>query len=261
MESWIGQRIESPFVASVVEIERPRSCLYYLTDYVPGKMLSQWIIKNPKPVINTALSLFFQMVKGVRALHRKETLHQDIKPDNIIITEEEAVKIIDFGSCRVAGIAEIDTPFQRDRILGTATYSAPEQILNGTGTERSDQFSLAVTLYEMLTGQHPYGKNYESCRTAQDFSRLQYQPAYKLHSMVPAWVEGAIHKALQIKPSLRYSALSEFTYDLTHPNPEFMGHERQSLLESSPIKFWKTVSLALFLVELVTMWLWLNPRH
>ncbi len=258
MESWIGTRVENPHVAPVIKSDRVRSVLYYLSEYVPGIALSEWIKRHPKPALDDVLALFFQMVKGVRALHRKEILHQDIKPDNLIITDEGVVRIIDFGSCRVAGIAEIDTPFQRDRILGTATYSAPEQILNDRGTERSDQFSLAVCLYEMLTGQHPYGAKYEACRSLQDFSRLRYQPAYELHPMVPVWMDGVMRKALQINPDLRYNALSELTHDLQHPNMAFMGAERRPLLERNPLKFWKAASVLLAGIELVTLWLWLG---
>ena len=86
-----------------------------------------------------------------------EMLHQDLRPDNIMIDKTGTAKIIDFGSTRIAGIADDDASAAHDDILGTAQYTAPEYFLGEGGSPRSDIFSLGVIAYQMLTGRLPYG--------------------------------------------------------------------------------------------------------
>ncbi|MCP5161478.1 MAG: bifunctional protein-serine/threonine kinase/phosphatase [Hahellaceae bacterium] len=258
LEEWVGKRVDSEHVVKVVVQDRPRSCLYYLCEFVDGQTLADWMRDNPRPDIKTAIAILNQVVKGVRALHRKETLHQDLKPDNLVMTSEGVVKLIDFGSCLVAGLAEIDTPFERDMALGTATYSAPEQHLRRKSTVQSDLFSVAVIFYEMLTGRLPYGDAYEKGKSMQDFSRLTYQHAYQFNPMLPVWMDGALRKALQMSPELRYDSFSEFVFDLEHPNKAFMQTVRQPLLERNPIRFWQITSALLLVAEAVTLWAWLG---
>ena len=115
------------------------------------------MIDNPKPDLETVRGIVEQIAKGLQAFHRMEMLHQDLRPDNIMIDKTGTVKIIDFGSTRVAGVVEAAPPGGRDDILGTAQYTAPEYFLGENGTSRSDLFSLGVITYQMLTGRLPYG--------------------------------------------------------------------------------------------------------
>src|SRR5690606_27712948 len=112
-------------VARVVTPPSTRSCLYYLTEYIPGPTLTQVIAERSPLSIQDAVELTEQILVGVRALHRKDTLHQDLKPDNIVIGTEGAC-IVDFGSCWVAGVAEVGSAISRDQVLGTLDYSARE---------------------------------------------------------------------------------------------------------------------------------------
>ncbi|MFD2229363.1 bifunctional protein-serine/threonine kinase/phosphatase [Alkalimarinus sediminis] len=258
MEEWIGRRIDCPNVVKVPEEARKRQCLYYLCEYVEGNTLAKWIETTNKRDVGQILDIVEQVVRGVRSLHRKETLHQDIKPDNIVITPDGEAKLIDFGSCLVAGVNEIATPFERDTILGTATYAAPEYKLRRAGSVRSDLFSIAMMTYEMLTGHLPFGEAFDHCESAQDFSRLKYQPAYLYNPMVPAWMDGALKKALHFSPELRYESLSEFVFDLKHPNQQFMRLNNQPMLERNPLLFWKVASGILLVGQMVTLYLWLS---
>ena len=258
LEPWIGGRINSEYVVKIHDSGRQQKFLYYVCDYVAGSSLSKWIKDNPKPSIEKVMAITHQIVKGVRAMHRRETFHQDIKPDNIMIDDQGKVTIIDFGSCYIAGVAEIAPPFERDIILGTDTYGAPEYKLGRKSTLKSDLFSIAAVLYEMLTREHPYGERFESSQSTNDFYRLEYRPAREFNPMVPDWMDGAIEKALQISPELRYDALSEFIYDLEHPNLAFIDKSHVPLAKRNPLKFWQGVAASLVIVELVTLWLWLG---
>ena len=255
MEEWIGRRIDCPNVVTVPTEVRKRQWLYYLCEYVEGETLAKWIESNNKRDLEQVLDITEQIVRGVRSLHRKETLHQDLKPANVVLTRDGEAKLIDFGSCLVAGINEIASPFERDTILGTATYAAPEYKLRRSGSVRSDQFSIAMITYEMLTGHLPFGAGFDRCETKQDFSRLKYEHAYWHNPMVPAWMDGALRKALQFSPELRYESLSEFVYDLRHPNQQFMRLENRPLIERRPLLFWQLTSVGLLLSHVFILWL------
>jgi serine/threonine protein kinase len=155
------------------------------------------------------------------------------------------LKIIDFGAARVAGIAEMAPMQQCDEILGTAQYTAPEYFLGTDGSASSDVFSLAVIAYQMLSGQLPYGLEVVQARSRAAQGRLVYRPLAGDAAAVPAWVDGALRKALQPEPARRYQEPSEFVYDLRHPNPEFMHRRRTPLIERNPVAFWKGLALVL----------------
>ncbi|WP_111642912.1 bifunctional protein-serine/threonine kinase/phosphatase [Marinimicrobium alkaliphilum] len=250
MEAWIGARIHSPNVVRVIQPPRARACLYYLTDYVPGQTLGEVIKERRQLAIPDAVQLIEQLVRGIRAFHRKETLHQDIKPDNIVLGRQGPV-IIDFGSCWVAGVEEIGAPFVRDRILGTLDYSAPEYRYGGKVGPRSDQFSLAVLLYEMLTGKRPYGDAYSKAMDVKAFQRLRYIPASRHNPLIPQWLDKALEKALSIHPGSRYSALSEWLTDIKRPNPHWVSSGAQPLLERNPLRFWQLLAAAGWVVTIV----------
>ncbi|OUS28433.1 serine/threonine protein kinase [Gammaproteobacteria bacterium 45_16_T64] len=253
VESWIGCRINNPHVVKVVDAERSKSCLYYLTEFIEGITLTRWIKENPKPAIQDVIYLFAQIVKGIRALHRRDTLHQDIKPDNILIDKNGEIKIVDFGSCYISGIAEIATPLERHGVLGTAGYSAPEVVLNGKSTMQSEIFSLAVIAYEMLTGEEPFAGKLNECRTTKAYSKTKYVPCHELNPLVPIWIDGAIKKGLRYEPERRYDDVSEFLHELQHPNPKYKIHYQTALLDRNPLIFWQATSGILFIALAVSL--------
>ena len=240
MEEWVGTRVQSPNVVSVI---RPgaRSFLYYLTEYIQGPTLAQLLKERTRLPVADARNIVIQIASGLRAFHRKDMIHQDIKPDNIIYTDQ-GVKIIDFGSTRVAGMVEIDTNLDREDNLGTLDYAAPEYRLGISASPESDQFSLGILTYELLTGKHPFGSSYQKASTRKDFQKLEYIPAYKINPLVPVWFDGAIQKALNLNPRFRYESLSEFVSDLQKPNPKFTLVQRAPLLDRDPLLFWKCLS-------------------
>jgi len=251
-EEWAGKRITHENVLTVLESDRSKSCLYYVTEYLQGQTLREWIAQNPKPEVKQVRKIVEQIAKGLRALHRMEMLHQDLKPENIMITVDGAVKIIDFGSVKIAGIAEI-TPLDhgvKENILGTLNYTAPEYHLGMRGTIKSDLYSLGVICYEMLNGSLPFGDMPERPDRIT-LARLKYVPSFRCNEMVPIWIDGALKKATNINPRLRYDELSEFLYDLSTPNPQFLrAEDNLPLLERNPLLFWKCTTLFFFLCSL-----------
>ncbi len=250
-EVWVGRRIDSPHVFKVHHLKRKRSCIYYVTEFLEGRSLAQWILDNPEPDLDDVRRIVDQIIKGLRAFHRREMVHQDIKPENIMIDKHGAIKIIDFGSTQVAGLKEIYTPIEQQHIEGTANYIAPELFDGFEGTPKSDQFSLGVTVYEMLSGGHfPYGK-LESAKRRKSYN---YVSVRKYNLNVPIWMDGAIRKAVDANPDKRYEAMSEFLVDLTTPNPALM-RDHAPLLERDPVSFWRGLSMILLALNLILIYL------
>ncbi len=245
MEEWIARRIDSPHVLKPCLQTRKRHYLYIVTEYVEGQTLTQWMTDNPKPDIETVRGIVEQIATGLRAFHRLEMLHQDIRPANIMIDVTGTVKIIDFGSTRVAGISEITTPIEQHELQGTAQYSAPEYFLGESGTTRSDLFALGVITYQMLSGKLPYGAEVAKAKTRAGQNKLNYQSVLSDDRAIPAWIDDVLKKAVHPNPFKRYEEFSEFTYDLRRPNKAFLNKARAPLLERDPALFWKGVSFAL----------------
>lgn len=249
-EEWIGRLVASPHVLTVLQPARARRFLYYVAEYFEGQTLRQWMLDNPCPDLERVRTIVEQIAKGLRAFHRKDIVHQDLKPENIMIDRHGLVKIIDFGSSRAASQAESASPLAVHGLVGTLDYTAPEYHRGEAGSSRSDIFSLGVITYEMLTGKLPFGKGFAS---AHDIARRSYVPARSVREDIPVWVDAALAKAVSKAPSERTDALSALVEDLKRPNPS-LGYDRaRPLLERNPLAFWKGLSLLLAIAVLVLL--------
>jgi serine/threonine protein phosphatase PrpC len=253
MEEWVARRINSAHVLKPCRQTRKRHYLYVVTEFIDGQTLRQWMIDNPKPNLEAVRGIVEQIAKGVRAFHRAEMLHQDLRPDNIMIDNTGTVKIIDFGSTSVAGIMEVTAPGEQNDILGTAQYTAPEYFLGEGGSPHSDIFSLGVITYQMLTGRLPYGAQVAKCRTKSAQMKLQYDSVLDDNREIPAWIDGVLRKAVHPNPGKRYEELSEFVFDLRHPNQAFLNKARPPLIERNPLAFWKSVSFILAVIVVILL--------
>ena len=253
MEEWIARRINSPHVLKPCLQTRKRNFLYIVTEFVEGQTLTQWMIDNPKPALETVRGIVEQIAKGVQAFHRMEMLHQDLRPENIMLDNTGTVKIIDFGSTRVAGVMEGAPSERQNHLLGTAQYTAPEYFLGEAGTTRSDIFSLGVIAYQMLTGKLPYGAEVAKTKSKAAQKKLRYQSLLDEKREIPAWIDVVLRKTLQPDPHQRYDELSEFIYDLRHPNAALLHQKGPPLIERDPLLFWKCLSFILTIVIAVLL--------
>jgi serine/threonine protein phosphatase PrpC len=260
MEEWVARRISSAHVLKPRIQSRPQNYLYVVTEFVDGQTLAQWMIDNPSPDLETVRGIVEQIAKGLQAFHRLEMLHQDLRPDNIMIDRTGTAKIIDFGSVRIAGITD-DASDDARAILGTAQYTAPEYFLGEGGSQRSDIFSLGVIAYQMLTGRLPYGAEVARTRTKAQQKKLRYKSILNDNRDIPAWVDGALKKAVHPDPYQRYEELSEFVFDLRHPNKKFVESAAKPLIERDPLLFWKCLSAILFVALLIALALFQFGKH
>lgn len=248
MEEWIAGRIKSPHVAKSYIPSRKRNYLYIVSEYIEGQTLAQWMIDNPSPSLESVRAMAEQIARGLMALHRQEMIHQDLRPENIMIDGTGTLKIIDFGSTRVEGIVDVNIRLEQENLLGTALYSAPEYFIAKAGSTQSDLFSLGVIVYQMLSGHFPYGVEVARTSTKTAQKKLKYTSLYFYNQDIPIWVDEALRKALHVDPNERYEELSEFLYDLRHPNREFLKKSRPPLIERHPVVIWKSISFVLAVV-------------
>lgn len=251
LEEWIARRIDNPHVLKAVTRERAKSYVYLVNEFIEGQTLSQWMRDHPTPAIELVRHIIEQIARGLQAFHRQEMIHQDLRPDNILLDRDGTVKIIDLGSVRVAGLEELSSDVNRGQILGTAQYTAPEYFVGDAGTSQSDIFSLGVIAYQMMCGRLPYGAQVSRARTRAAQERLTYSSVLEENREIPAWVDDALRRAVHFNPAKRYVELSEFTYDLRHPNAAFLRRGRPPLIERNPAAFWRAVS---FILAVLLVW-------
>ena len=255
MEEWVARRIDSPHVLKPCLLQRKRNFLYVVTEYIDGQTLAQWMIDNPSRALETVRGIVEQIAKGLRAFHRKEMLHQDLRPENIMIDATGTVKIIDFGSTRVTGVVEAAPSGDRDDILGTRNTPRPNIFWASRATSRSDLFSLGVITYQMLTGGCPTARRWR--RRARGRSSTGWSTARR-HMATAKCRNGSTarwrRRSIPI-PYKRYDSLSEFLFDLRHPNANYLSTSSTPLIERNPLLFWKctTIVLALAVVVLLAM--------
>ena len=245
LEEWVARRLNSAHVLKPRQQSRKPNYLYVAMEFIEGQTLAQWMIDNPKPDLETVRGIVEQIARGLQAFHRKEMLHQDIRPANIMIDKTGTVKIIDFGSTRIKGVVEA-SPSIGDDILGTVQYTAPEYFVGETGTPASDIFSLGVIAYQMLTGRLPYGAEAAKVRTRSQQRKLRYVSALDDLSEIPAWIDAVLKKAVHPDPLQRYSEPSEFAHELRHPNKAHLNLSPVPLIERNPLLFWKCLAVVLF---------------
>ena len=251
LEEWAGRRINNNHVLRVLDMPRKRTALYYITEYLQGTTLRQWMSDNPRPSLSTTRNFIRQIAQGLRAFHRQEMIHQDLKPENIIVDKHGTLKIIDFGSTKIPGIEEIHIPIETHTLQGTEDYTAPEYHMGERATNRADIYSLGVIAYELLTGRIPYGK----ALNAKNLRKLNYVSVKQFVPEIPYWVDKAIQKSVNINPEQRFEILSEFVYAINSPDKNLSSNEHIPLIKSNPVRVWKTITVVLLITNLISLYL------
>lgn len=253
LEEWIARRVDSPHVVKTWPGERPRTYLFVAMEFIEGQTLAQWMRDNPHPPLDSARSIIEQLAQGLQALHRREMLHQDLRPENVMIDPQGTVKLIDLATAHVEGLAEYHRDALVTAVPGTLQYAAPEYLLGQGGSQRSELFALAAITYQMLTGQLPYGLEASRVRTPADLRRLRYVPVRHLRPDLPPWVDAVLAKALHPDPAKRQEVISEFIHDLKAPGSQFLSRRATPLIERNPVLFWKCSTALLSLAVIVLL--------
>ena len=256
LEEWVAKRIDNRYVMHAYDQQRPKTYLYQTFEFLEGQSLGQWLNqREAKLELDEVVNIIEQLAKGLNAFHRLEMLHQDIRPENVMINANGKLKLIDFGSVAVKSLSELK---QNNTVegLGTLAYMAPEYFIGLSATERSDQYSLAVLAYYLLSGQLPYGTDVAKCTAKKQLKQVTYQALDTYRPDVPYWFEGTLKKALNLDHNQRFHTLSEFVYELKHPNHSYKKKQTKSQLDQDPVGFWRNLSF-LLIALIIGYFLWL----
>ena len=189
----------NPNVVNVYDVGVENGIYYIVMELVEGITLKKYIEKRGKLPYKEAVSIAIQVANGMDAAHQHNIVHRDIKPQNIIISKEGKVKVTDFGIAKVASSATINTSAS----MGSVHYISPEQARGGYSDERSDIYSLGITIFEMLTGTVPFDGD----------SAVAVAPS-QLVEGIPVSVDKIVLKCTQKKTDRRYQSASELIADL-----------------------------------------------
>jgi len=209
--------LSHPNIVSVYDVGDDGDLHYIVMELVEGITLKKFIERKGKLEIKEAIGITIQIAQGMEAAHDNHIVHRDIKPQNIIISREGKVKVADFGIAKAATTNTVVT----QNAVGSVHYLSPEQARGGYSDEKSDIYSLGVTMYEMLCGKVPFaGDNTVSVA----LSHIQYEPVpvKEVNPAVPYSVDKIVQKCMQKRPENRYLSASELIMDLKRSvmNPE-----------------------------------------
>lgn len=212
--------LEHPNIVNIYDVGTEDGLYYIVMEYVEGITLKKYIATKGRLGYNEAISIAIQVARGIEAAHNKGIVHQDIKPQNIIISKEGKVKVTDFGIARAANSNTIHAGS-----MGSVHYVSPEQARNGFVSYASDIYSLGIVMYEMVTGKVPFDGDTPVAVAIQHI-QSQMTPPEELVPGLPVAVSRIIEKCTQKSPEKRYASASELLVDLkkamVNPNEDFV---------------------------------------
>ena len=256
LEDWVSKRLKHDNLMQCYPHNTEKKYLFQCYEYLQGETLAQWLHRQEKPLnLDEILPILQQTALALNAMHRLEMLHQDIRPKNIIVLNAESamkIKLIDYGSTAVRGLVEIN-PKNANRPLGTLAFMAPEYFIDHSPSVHSDQFSLAVMAYYLLTKQLPYGTDLARCNSLKQLKKVQYHSIRKYRPDLPIWLDKILGQALSIEPTHRFEALSELIHNLTHPSKELLNSKPPAIIERDPLRFWQMSCAVLGLLFLLSI--------
>ncbi len=200
--------IDHPNIVSVYEVNEFKGRLYFAMQHIEGKSVEE-VIKGNKLHMSEIIRLAIQICEGLQAAHNKGIVHRDIKPSNILIDKDGRAKILDFGLATISGMDKLT---QTGTTLGTLSYMSPEQVQAEETDLRSDIFSFGVVLYEMITGQRPFGGD-SAAAILHAITHDEVEPLARFKSGVTDKMQQIVNKALQKERSLRYQTAADMLAD------------------------------------------------
>ncbi len=208
-EAQAAAALDHPNICTVHEIDEIDGQTFIAMACVEGQSVKQKIAARPLK-LDEALEIAIQTAQGLKAAHQKGIVHRDVKPANLMLTEEGQVKIMDFG---LAQLAERSRLTKTATILGTPAYMSPEQAQKSATDRRTDIWSLGVVVYEMVTGQLPFEREREQA-VLYAISSQEPEPITALRAGLPMELEWIVSKALAKDREERYQHVEEMIVDL-----------------------------------------------
>ena len=208
VEAQAAAGLMHPNIVNVYDVGEENGIHYIVMELVEGITLKKYIEKKARLSYKEAVSIAIQVSLGIEAAHNNHIIHRDIKPQNIIISKEGKVKVTDFGIAKAATSNTITS-----NVMGSVHYTSPEQARGGFSDERSDIYSLGVTLFEMLTGHVPFNGETTVAIAIKHIQEEMPSPK-EFVPEIPVSVEQIVMKCCQKSPDRRYQSMPEVVEDL-----------------------------------------------
>lgn len=220
IEAQAAAGLMHPNIVNVYDVGEEGENHYIVMELVDGITLKKYIEKKARLSVKEAVSIAIQVSMGIEAAHNNHIIHRDIKPQNIIISKEGKVKVTDFGIAKAATSNTITS-----NVMGSVHYTSPEQARGGYSDEKSDIYSLGVTMFEMLTGRVPFNGE-TTVAIAIKHIQEEFPSPREYVSEIPVCVEQIVFKCCQKSPDRRYQSMSELIVDLKqsliNPDEDFV---------------------------------------
>lgn len=220
IEAQAAAGLMHPNIVNVYDVGEEGGIHYIVMELVEGITLKKYIEKKARLSVKEAISIAIQVCMGIEAAHNNHIIHRDIKPQNIIISKEGKVKVTDFGIAKAATSNTITS-----NVMGSVHYTSPEQARGGYSDERSDIYSLGITMFEMLTGRLPFNGETTVAIAIKHIQENMPSPRDFI-SEIPVSVEKIVCKCCQKSPDRRYQSMPELIADLKqsllNPDEDFV---------------------------------------
>lgn len=208
IEAQAAAGLMHPNIVNVYDVGEEGENHYIVMELVEGITLKKYIEKKARLSVKEAVSIAIQVSMGIEAAHNNHIIHRDIKPQNIIISKEGKVKVTDFGIAKAATSNTITS-----NVMGSVHYTSPEQARGGYSDEKSDIYSLGVTMFEMLTGRVPFNGE-TTVAIAIKHIQEEFPSPREYVAEIPVCVEQIVLKCCQKSPDRRYQSMAELIADL-----------------------------------------------
>lgn len=209
-----------PNIVNVYDVGEENGIYYFVMEIVEGITLKKYIEKKARLSVKEAISIAIQVSMGIEAAHNNHIIHRDIKPQNIMISKEGKVKVTDFGIAKAATSNTITS-----NVMGSVHYTSPEQARGGYSDEKSDIYSLGITMFEMLTGRVPFNGETTVAIAIKHIQEELPSPREYVPE-IPVSVEQIVFKCCQKSPDRRYQSMPELIDDLKqsllYPDEDFV---------------------------------------
>lgn len=199
-------KLSHPNIATLYSLFRDGQDLLMVLEFLKGETLDHTLYRRGRIPTDEAIPIFCQALEGINYAHNLGIVHRDIKPGNMMLTEDGTLKVLDFGIARLLGSTRMT---RIGNVIGTLEYMSPEQVKGHETDARSDVYGLGIMLYEMLTGKLPF-------ESENDFALMKMQtedmpvPPRQLNPEIPFEVENAVLRSVSKDPEQRFQSAGEF---------------------------------------------------
>jgi tetratricopeptide (TPR) repeat protein/predicted Ser/Thr protein kinase len=208
-EAQSASTLNHPNITTIYEVDEAEGRCFIAMEYIEGRSIRE-LVKAGALSLDEVMEIALQIARGMNAAHNKDVVHRDIKSDNIMVSEDGIVKIMDFGLAKLKGATRVT---REGTTVGTLQYMSPEQVGGKSIDRRSDLFSLGVVLYEMITGRLPF-KGDDEAAVISSILNVTPEPIARYKADVPDGLQRIVDKALAKDRDQRYQHADELVADL-----------------------------------------------